>query len=136
MTMQNDCHDPPVIDRLEVVAGPTGRRRWSAEAKARIVAESFAPDVSVSAVARRHGLRPAQLFAWRRLARDGRLALAFEEGPGFAPVVITPERDRAGPRCDGDERIEIDSGAVIVRLPGATPAARIAEIAQALRGVS
>lgn len=34
--------------RLEVIQGPTGRRRWSLREKARIVAESYLGDVSVS----------------------------------------------------------------------------------------
>ena len=36
--------DPEVreVRRLEVITGHLGRRRWSAEAKARIVAESLA----------------------------------------------------------------------------------------------
>jgi transposase len=37
--------DPEVreVRRLEVITGALGRRRWSDEAKARIVAESLAP---------------------------------------------------------------------------------------------
>lgn len=55
---------------LEIV--DTGRRRrFSAEAKRQIVQESFVSGDAVSAVARRHGLFPAQLFAWRRAAREG-----------------------------------------------------------------
>ena len=53
--------DPEVreVRRLEVITGALGRRRWNAEAKARmIVAESLAPGVVVSEVARRHDLRP------------------------------------------------------------------------------
>ncbi|TIS89718.1 MAG: hypothetical protein E5W83_25635 [Mesorhizobium sp.] len=38
--------------------------------KRRIVEESYVCGDSVSAVARRHGLFPAQLFAWRRAARE------------------------------------------------------------------
>jgi len=82
--------DPEVreIRRLEVITGALGRRRWSAEAKARIVAESLAPGVVVSEVARRHDLRPQQLFAWRHQARQGRLALPAAE-LSFVPVGAT-----------------------------------------------
>lgn len=41
MDIQKDCTDLPVVRRLEVVGGPTGRRRWRSDVKARIVAESF-----------------------------------------------------------------------------------------------
>ena len=115
-----------VVSRLDVVSGPTGRRRWSTEAKARIVAESYAPGVSVSAVARRHGLGANQLFAWRRKAREGLLALpaAFE---GFVPAMV--EVSLPPPRG----AVEIETGGVVVRLPGDTPAVRIGEIVSALR---
>ena len=46
------------VRRLEVINGALGRRRWSPEAKARIVAESLTPGVVVSEVARRHDLLP------------------------------------------------------------------------------
>jgi len=44
------------------------RRNWPDETKARIVEEALAPDVNVSAVARRYGMSPSQLFGWRRKA--------------------------------------------------------------------
>jgi len=50
--------------RVEIFTGAGRRRRWSAEDKARIVAESLAPGASVSAIARLHGLTPAQIFRW------------------------------------------------------------------------
>jgi transposase len=74
------------VRRLEVVNGALGRWRWSADAKARIVAESLAPGVVISEVARWHDLRPQQPFAWRPQARQGRLALPAEELL-FVPVV-------------------------------------------------
>ena len=59
---------------LEVVPGrmdsspAVGRRNWPDETKARIVEEALAPEVNVSAVARRYGMSPSQLFGWRRKA--------------------------------------------------------------------
>ena len=44
--------------RLEIFTGAGRCRTWSAEAKARIVAESQVAGASVYAVARRHGLTP------------------------------------------------------------------------------
>jgi transposase len=75
------------VGRLEVITGVGGRRAWSHEDKGRIVAESFAAGANVSAVARRYGLRPQQVYAWRRLARGGALALPAAEALGFVPVV-------------------------------------------------
>jgi transposase-like protein len=40
------------IDRVEVVTSVQRRRRWSAEEKARIVQETYAPGMSVSVIAR------------------------------------------------------------------------------------
>lgn len=54
-------------ERLDASPGLL-RRRWSAEAKARLVAETMAPGANVSAIARRNGMSPAQLFGWRRQA--------------------------------------------------------------------
>ena len=57
------------VRRIELITGTGRRRRWSSEDKARIVVESLDDGVSVSEVARRHGLSPQQLFGWRRKAR-------------------------------------------------------------------
>jgi transposase len=81
---------------LEIV--DTGRRRrFSVDAKRRIVEESFVSGDSVSAVARRHGLLPAQLFAWRRAARDGRFGVwcGDGDGAGFVAAQVVPD---VGPR--------------------------------------
>lgn len=61
-----------VVERLD--GAPVGEhRRWSDEFKAQAVAAAMAPDVNVSALARRLGVSPPQLFGWRRAflkARD------------------------------------------------------------------
>ena len=69
------------VRRIELITGAGRRRRWSSEDKARIVVESLADGVSVSEVARRHGLSPQQLFAWRREARG-----SFHEAGNTAPA--------------------------------------------------
>jgi len=56
--------------RVEVFTGAGRRRAWSAEQERQIVAESFESGDTVSAVARRYGLTPQQLFGWRRSGRS------------------------------------------------------------------
>ncbi|PVH27204.1 IS66 family insertion sequence hypothetical protein [Pararhodobacter oceanensis] len=54
-----------VVDRFD--GAPVGeRRRWSDEFKAQAVAAALEPGVNVSALARRLGISPPQLFAWRK----------------------------------------------------------------------
>ena len=100
------------LSRLDVVQ--TGaRRRWSLEEKQRIVAESFAVPRNVCATARRHGLSSGQLFAWRKLARAGKLIMNGD-APGFVPAIValsgpeeTPPASLAPPDSPATDRIEI-----------------------------
>ena len=63
-----------VADRLEG-APRRIRREWSDAFKTQIVAETLAPGANVSAIARRTGISPSQLFGWRRQAiRNGTVA--------------------------------------------------------------
>ena len=109
------------VRRLEVITGVGGRRSWSHADKGRIVAESFAAGANVSAVARRYGLRPQQVYAWRRLARGGALALPAAEALRFVPVVAAENEPAspatAAPTPAGIVEIEI-AGAVIRAAPG------------------
>jgi transposase len=57
--------------RIEVITGVQRRRRWSVEEKVRLVEESSRPGMSVSYVARIHGIAPSQLFHWRRRMAEG-----------------------------------------------------------------
>lgn len=54
--------------RIEVITGRRQRRSYTAEEKARIVAESAAPGVNISEVARRNGVNRGLLTVWRREA--------------------------------------------------------------------
>jgi putative transposase len=62
------------IDRVEVITWVQRRHRWSAEDKARIVQETYAPGMSMSLVARQHAIAPNQLFCWLRLYAEGALS--------------------------------------------------------------
>jgi transposase len=55
------------VSRLEVIEGPSGRRRRTKAERARIAAESLVPEVSVADVARRHGTTQWQVYGKRRL---------------------------------------------------------------------
>src|SRR6516225_2261904 len=72
------------IDRVEVITSVQRRRRWSAEEKARMVQETYAPGMTVSLVARQHGIAPNQLFSWRRLYAEGALS-AVSAGEELVP---------------------------------------------------
>ena len=63
------CGGVTDVRRIEPITGIARRPRWSREDKTRIVVESLQGGVSISEVARRHGLSPQQLFGWRRKAR-------------------------------------------------------------------
>ncbi len=79
-------HEDNPDEREGAVAAPRRRRFWSREEKLRIVVESREPGASVSLVARRHDVNANQVFAWRRLVRDGRLGGG---GAGaFLPVTV------------------------------------------------
>ena len=63
-------------NRVEVITSIQRRRRWTALEKVRMVEETFEPGMTVSLVARQHGVAPNQLFTWRRLVSQGSLTAA------------------------------------------------------------
>jgi transposase len=88
------------VRRIELITGAGRRRRWSSEDKARIVVESLADGVSVSEVARRHGLSPQQLFGWRREARA-----SFLEARNAVPTDRPAANPAPRPRRRGDRQL-------------------------------
>jgi len=133
MDVANDGSSMDRPRRIEVLNGPERRRHWSDEAKARIVAESELPGAMVSQVARRHDVLPSQIYAWRKAAREGSLVLTG--GPAFATVEIAsplppgtkPEQAGVAPM------IEIEAGAIAVRISGRADTALVERIIRALR---
>jgi transposase len=84
--------------RAEILVGPERRRRWSAEEKARVVAEAAVPGARIAEIARRYGVSRGLIYAWRGeagggLSGDG-LAAAL---PDLVPVVVRDAGDEAGP---------------------------------------
>lgn len=80
-------HEGDSYRRIEVITGERRRRQWTAEEKARIVAESFEEGANISDVARRNGVARGLLTVWRhKLA-----AAAGVTGPCFVPVRIDAE---------------------------------------------
>ena len=121
-------HHLESVSRMEVLAGPTGNRRWSDAMKGRIVAESLVTGVSVRSVAERYGLKPNHLSSWRGLARAGKLVVPDFAGASFVTVVVA---DPLPPVTL--DRIELVVGGITLRLDAATPPVRIAELATALQ---
>ena len=119
------------VSRIEVLDGPTGRRRWPDDIKARIVAESFQPGARVCDVAAKYGLIARHLSGWRGQARKGELMAPIGAVPAFVPLVFEPLADASADT--GVIRVEI-CGAVLHVMPDCSPD-RAAALAAALRKV-
>ncbi|RWL81960.1 MAG: transposase [Mesorhizobium sp.] len=93
-----------VPDRLDV-SPPRSHRRWSKEAKARLIEASLMPGANVSALARDAGIAPSQLFGWRRKALKG------------SPENRCPDEGRLGfvEIATTAAHVEIEVGGVIIR---------------------
>src|SRR3954453_10941276 len=116
--------------RLEVTPGVGRRRRWTDEEKAWIVAESLDPATTTSAVARRYGLHPSQLFVWRQ-----QLAVpAAGAAPAFIPVVVA-EDGAATPR-EAAGRIEMALGPAVVGVGADVDAAALRRVLDVVRGLA
>jgi transposase len=145
------------VGRCEVVdLRRRGNRRWPAEVKARIVAESLQPGVRVVDVAARYDIQPHHLSDWRRHARQGRLALPSDlmdaltpspnpavTEPAFVPLSILPDPpDQPTPSSavaaqDGSGVMTIEVGPdLLLRVPGDVGVDRVVALVRALRGAS
>ena len=142
--------DDPVskgAQRFEVFTGAGKRREWPPEVKASIVAECYSGRDGVSAVARRHGLDPSQVYAWRRdlrkqlEAKGGILPSEEPEAVAFVPAVIEPSAV-SGPaptrrprrrRCAAAAAVELEIDCVAVKIGRSADVGVIAAVIEALK---
>ena len=144
MSKLDPMFEPEVtaVHRLEVISGSGRRRLFASEFKARIIEETLIPGAVVSAVARRHGLTPQQVFTWRRQARRP-LARIESQAPQFVPAVVETAlpaaalqgRQRKRPdqasRSFGSIEVEIDG--MTVRIGRGAAAKTVAAVLRALK---
>ena len=77
----------------EIIHSTQKRKRWTATEKQQIVNETYHPGVSVSFIARRHGLSPSQLFQWRKLMETGGL-IAMKNEEKVVPISRVKELEQ------------------------------------------
>ena len=136
MHMSNQMVEP--ARRIEVFTGSGRRRSWDAEDKARIIAESYAGDESVSAVARRHGLTAQQLFGWRRVAQRLMDVTSPASSPAFVPAVVEtptaePGSKRRARKSSVSAPIELEIDGVTVRVGRDAEAKTVVAVIRALK---
>jgi transposase len=123
-----------LVRRIEVITGG-GRRRWTVDEKAQIIAETLDPGAVVSVIARRYGLTPQQLFAWRREARK-RTAPSADLLPGFVPAVVDlpepPPAMRSRKRAAA-AAIELEIAGVTMQVGHGARASTVAAVIRALK---
>ena len=138
-----DSNDDPKVrrpHRIEVFTGPERRRDWPDERKVEIVAETLAPGVNISEIARQHEINPQQLFGWRKRFREQAEALVAS-APAFAPVLIEataqpPQTCPTPPMQSGEaseSAIEVVVGGATLRIRGAADAKTLALVLKALK---
>ncbi len=74
--------------RIEVITGRERRRRWTADQKREIAAESLQPRVSPVMVARKYGISSGLLYTWRQRLLCGALGAVADTKPRFVRVDV------------------------------------------------
>lgn len=92
---------PNSAERIEVLIGIQRRRRYPLDEKLAVPTEAAHPGMSISYVARRHGMSPSLLFGWRRRMTEG----AKEAVPADDSVVARSEVRALEKRIRGLERV-------------------------------
>jgi transposase len=98
------------FSKVEVITGVARRRRFTTEQKLAIVAETLQPGMSISYVARQHGLSPSLVFRWRRLMSEGgkEAVRADDDVVAASEVRRLEERVRELERLLGRKTLEVE----------------------------
>ena len=125
-----------VRGRVDIRVGVGRRRRWSDEAKGRMVAESYAPGAVVSEVARQNDI--SHLFAWRKAARAGLLSLPADKAPLFVPVVTELRHDGTMTAASSRDAtaITIEIGGTVVRAASGVDPAWLRDVLRAVKAAT
>ena len=108
-----------------------GRPNYPIDFKLRLAQQACEPGVSVSRLAREHGINSNMLFKWRRHYRAGLLGAA--PAPILLPVTIADAPASTATGIAPAGRIEIAIADVLVRIDGAANAATVRAVLQGLR---
>src|SRR5262249_50776440 len=85
------------LPRVEIITRGERRRRWTAEQKREIVAESYGGDLTPTEVGRKHGISSGQLYTWRHELLGLQAPVVSRAMPRFAEVALTPPSGSASP---------------------------------------
>lgn len=150
----NDETKVEPLRRIEVITGEERRRAWSPDEKLAIIAESMVEGVVISNVARRHGLRPQQLFGWRSEFKARKAQLLKPQKADFAaaivddgrahdseqsaqPAILAPKRATSACQSgDTASSIEISVGRAQIVIRGAVDQGTLALVLKTLRDLT
>lgn len=98
------------FSKVEVTTGIARRRRSTTEQKLAVVAETMQPGMSISTIARRHGLSPSLVFRWRQLMSEGgkEAVRVDDDVVGASEVRRLAERVRDLERMLGRKTLEVE----------------------------
>ena len=98
------------FSKVEVITGVARRQQFTTEQKLSVVNETLQPGMSISYVARRHGLSPSLVFGWRRLMSEGgkEAVRADEDVVAASEVRRLEERVRDLERLLGRKTMEVE----------------------------
>lgn len=116
--------------RMDVIPAGRGRRRWSDEAKARIIASSFEPGANIAQIARAHDLVPQQLYAWRHEHSRGRRSTS--EPLGFAAVIVDEPASMVS-TAEGAHEIVIRTGGLTIHVSPQVSTEHVVRVLAAVR---